>query len=138
MSLRERTAPYYPVGWQFSQLIIAMFVGPPDAQHRESPMMRTLVLGAATFALSAASASADGYGHRHHYGYHYGYGPPVFEQSGNAYYGYPAPSYIHSPWPIYAAVPIYAAPVVSVPASGYAPGYGRGYWGGYGYGYGWR
>jgi|ERR1700756_4209266 hypothetical protein len=97
--------------------------------------MKALVLGAAALALSAASASANGY--RHHYGYHYGYGPPVFERSGNAYYGYPAPSYIHSPWPIYAAVPIHAAPVVLAPTYGYGPGYwGRGYGGGYGYG--WR
>lgn len=56
-----------------------------------------------------------------------------------AYYGYPAPSYIHTPWPIYAAVSIHAAPVVSASPSGYAPGYwGLGYWGGYGYGYGRR
>jgi hypothetical protein len=43
--------------------------------------------------------SADGYGYRHHYGYHYGYAVPVFEKNGNAYYGFPAPSYIHTPWP---------------------------------------
>lgn len=91
-------------------------------------MMRVLVLGAVV--LSGASASADGYSYRHHYGYHYGYAAPVFESNGNAYYGYPAPSYIHTPWPIYAAAPIhYVAPVVLTPA------YGRGpYWGGdYGY-----
>jgi hypothetical protein len=76
--------------------------------------------------------SADGYGYRHHYGYHYGYAVPVFEKNGNAYYGFPAPSYIHTPWPIYAAVPIRPAPIVSAPPYGYGPGY----WGGYGYG--WR
>jgi hypothetical protein len=65
-------------------------------------MMRSLVLGAAALALSAASASADGYSHvyRHHYGYHYGYATPVFESNGNAYYGFPPPSYIHAGWPI--------------------------------------
>jgi len=78
--------------------------------------------------------SADGYGYRHHYGYHYGYAVPVFEKNGNAYYGFPAPSYIHTPWPIYAAVPIRPAPIVSANGPGY---WGRpGYWGGYGYG--WR
>jgi len=81
--------------------------------------------------------SADGNGYRHHYGYH-GYAVPVFESNGNAYYGFPAPSYIHTPWPIYAAVPIRPAPIVSAPPYGYGPGYwGQpGYWGGYGYG--WR
>jgi hypothetical protein len=54
------------------------------------------------------------HGYRHHYGHHYGYAVPVFESNGNAYYGFPAPSYIHAPWPIY--------------------GYGPGYWGGYRYG----
>jgi hypothetical protein len=68
----------------------------------------------AALAFSAASASSDGHGYRHHYGYHYGYEGPVFESNGNAYYGFPAPSYIHAPWPIY--------------------GYGPGYWGGYRYG----
>ena len=94
------------------------------------PMMRVLVLGAAAVALSAASASADGYsyGHRHHYGYPYGYATPVFEYTGNAYYGYPAPSYSRTSYPIYAAVPAYAAPRVY----GYAPGC----WGGCRYG--WR
>jgi len=78
--------------------------------------------------------SADGYGYRHHYGYHYGYAVPVFEKNGNAYYGFRAPSYIHTPWPIYAAVPIRPAPIVSANGPGY---WGRlGYWGGYGYG--WR
>ena len=58
----------------------------------------------------------------------------VFEKNGNAYYGFPAPSYIHTPWPIYAAVPIRPAPIVSANGPGY---WGRpGYWGGYGYG--WR
>jgi hypothetical protein len=97
-------------------------------------MMRALVLGAIALALSAASASAEGYryGHEHHKRYHYGYAVPVFDSEAAAYYGYPAPSYIHAPWPIYAAVPIHPAPVVSAPAYGYPPGY----WGGYGYG--WR
>jgi hypothetical protein len=45
------------------------------------------------------------HGYRHHYGHHYGYAGPVFESNGNAYYGFPAPSYIHTPWPIYAAPP---------------------------------
>src|SRR6516225_5424768 len=80
----------------------------------------------------------DEHGYRHHYGYHYGYAVPVFEKNGNAYYGFPAPSYIHTPWPIYAAVPIRPAPIVSAPPFGYGPGYWgrRDYWGGYGYG--WR
>jgi hypothetical protein len=92
-------------------------------------MMRGIVLGATSLALSAVSASADGYEHvyRHHYGYHYGYATPVFEYTGNAYYGFPPPSYIYTPYPIYAAVPI--GPVVSAPSYGYRPGY----WGGYGY-----
>jgi hypothetical protein len=47
------------------------------------------------------------HGYRHHYGHYYGYAVPVFEYSGNAYYGFPAPSYIHTPWPIYAAEPIH-------------------------------
>jgi hypothetical protein len=97
-------------------------------------MMKAIVLGATALALSVVSASADGYEHvyRHHYGYYYGYATPVFEYTGNAYYGLPPPSYIHTPWPIYAAVPIRPTPVVSAPPSGYGPGY-RG-----GYGYGWR
>jgi len=70
--------------------------------------------------------------YRCHYGYHYGYAVPVFEKNGNAYYGFPAPSYIHTPWPIYVAVPIPPAPIVST----LPYGYGLGYWGGYGYG--WR
>jgi hypothetical protein len=97
---------------------------------RENSIMKALVLGAAALALSVANASADGY--RHGYRYHYGYATPVFEYSGNAYYGFSAPSYIHTSWPIYAAVPVRAAPVVSAPSYGY----GSGYWGGYGYG--WR
>jgi hypothetical protein len=97
-------------------------------------MMRTLVLGTAALALSAAGASADGYryGHVHHYGHHYGYVSPVFEYTGNAYYGYPAPSYSMTPAPIYVPAP-------SVPRTyAYAPEYWRrtGYWGGSGYG--WR
>jgi hypothetical protein len=76
---------------------------------RNNAMMRALVLGAAALALSAAGASANGYHHRHHYGYHYGYAGPVFDYTGNAYYGFPPHSYQHTPWPI---------------------------WGGYGYG--WR
>ena len=76
-------------------------------------MMRILVLAATALAISAASASANGY--RHHYGY--GYATPVFEYEAGAYYGYLAPSYIHTPWPIYAAVPIHVAPVVSAPAT---------------------
>jgi hypothetical protein len=76
--------------------------------------MDKLVLGLAALALSAATASADGYGYRHHYGYHYGYAGPVFDYTGNAYYGFPPHAYQHTPWPIW----------------------GRGYWGGYGYG--WR
>jgi hypothetical protein len=96
--------------------------------------MRVLILAATALVISAASASANGY--RHHYGY--GYATPVFEYEGGVL-GYPAPSYIHTPWPIYAAVSIHAAPVVSASPSGYAPGYwGLGYWGGYGYGYGRR
>jgi len=76
----------------------------------------------------------DEHGYRHHYGYHYGYAVPVFEKNGNAYYGFRAPSYIHTPWPIYAAVPIRPAPIVSANGPGY---WGRlGYWGGNGYG--WR
>ena len=65
-------------------------------------MVRRIVLGATAMTLFAASASADGYSHvhRHHYGYHYGYATPVFDYSGNAYYGFPPPSYIHTPWPI--------------------------------------
>jgi hypothetical protein len=55
--------------------------------------MRVLVLAATALAISAASASANGY--RHHYGY--GYATPVFEYEAGAYYGYPAPSYIHTP-----------------------------------------
>jgi hypothetical protein len=98
---------------------------------RKKAMTRTLIAGAGALVLSAATASADGFGYRHNYGYHYGYATPVFEYSGNAYYGYPAPSYIHTPWSIYAAVPIPAAPVVSAPAYGYGPGY----WGGYRYGW---
>jgi hypothetical protein len=96
-------------------------------------MMRAIVLGTAALAVSAASASADGYRYGHRYGYHYGYAVPVFEYTAGAYYGYPAPSYTRTPWPIYAAVPIRAAPVVSAPADGYGPGYwGRtGYWGGW-------
>ena len=96
----------------------------------ENSIMKALVLGAAALALSVPNASADGY--RHGYGYHYGYATPVFEYSGNAYYGFPAHAYQHTPWPIYAAVPIHVAPIVSAPAYGY----GAGYWGGYGYG--WR
>jgi hypothetical protein len=80
-------------------------------------MMRVLVLGVAALALSAASASADGY-YQHHYGYPYGHATPVFEYTGNAYYGYPAPSYSRTSYPIYAAVPAYAAPK----AYDYAPG----------------
>jgi hypothetical protein len=100
--------------------------------------MRSLiatVLSVATL-LSASSIAQGAY--RHHYGYHYGYAVPVFESNGNAYYGFPTPSYIHTPWPIHAAVPIRPAPIVSAPRYGYGPGYwGRpGYWGGYGYG--WR
>jgi hypothetical protein len=94
-------------------------------------MMRPFVLGATALAISVTSASADGYGYRHH-GRYYASAVPVFEYTGNAYYGFPAPSYIHSPWPIYAAVPIRVAPLVSPPASDY----GAGYWGGYRYG--WR
>jgi hypothetical protein len=71
--------------------------------------MRGIVLGAAALAFSAASVSADGYSHvyRHHYGYHYGYATPVFDYTGNAYYGFPPPSYIHASWPIHVAVPIH-------------------------------
>jgi len=54
----------------------------------ENSIMKALVLGAAALALSVPNASADGY--RHGYGYHYGYATPVFEYSGNAYYGFPA------------------------------------------------
>ena len=100
-------------------------------------MMRALVLGAMALAVSAAGALANGHGYRHHYGY--GYAGPVFEYTGNAYDGYPGPSYSRTSYPIYAAVPAYAAPIVSTPAYGYGLGYwGRppGYWGGYGYG--WR
>lgn len=76
-------------------------------------MMRSVVLAAAAFALSAASASADGYEHvyRHHYGYHYSYAGPVIDYTGNAYYGFPPHAYQHTPWPIWG-----------------------GYWAGYGYG----
>ena len=100
-------------------------------------MMSALVLGVAALAISAASASADGYSYRRHYGHHYGYAVPyagpVFEYTGNAYYGYPAPSYSRTPYPIYAAVPPYAAPIAyGYAAAGYAPGC----WGGCRYG--WR
>ncbi len=97
-------------------------------------MMKSIVLGAAALVLSAASASADGYSHvyRHHYGYYYGYAVPVFDSEAGAYYGFPAPSYIHTPWPIGVAVPIRPTPTVSPPSYGYRPGY----WAGYGYG--WR
>src|SRR5438046_2424228 len=99
-------------------------------------MMRALVLGTTALALSVASASADeysyGYQHhhryRHHYGYPYSYVTPVFEYTGNAYYGYPAPSYSRTSYPIYAAVPPFAGPRPY--------GYGAGCWGGCGYG--WR
>ena len=57
-------------------------------------MMRVLILAATALDISAASASANGY--RHHYGY--GYATPVFEYEAGAYYGYPAPSYIHTPY----------------------------------------
>src|SRR6516225_2535396 len=69
-------------------------------------MMRVLILAATALDISAASASANGY--RHHYGY--GYATPVFEYEAGAYYGYPAPSYIHTPWLIYAAVPTIQRP----------------------------
>jgi hypothetical protein len=111
-----------------------------DRHTRENAMIKALIFAAGALALSAISASADGYryGYGRHYGYHYGYASPVFEYEAGAYYGYPAPSYIHTPAPIYAAAPVYVAPVVSTPAYGYGSGSwgGSGYGGGYGYG--WR
>ena len=76
-------------------------------------MMRALVLGVAALALSVVNASADGYsrGYRHHYGYYYDYAGPVFDYTGNAYYGFPPHAYQHTPWPIW--------------GGGYWDGYGR-------------
>jgi ABC-type arginine transport system permease subunit len=108
----------------------------PDARRphttRENVMMRTLVLGVATLALSAGAASAQvaypGYGYAP-YGYGYsGYG-----------YGAAAPSstsvVIVPQAPAYAAPPVvsgyYGAPVVSQPIYDYAPDYGYGYTPGY-------
>jgi len=106
----------------------AVYVKYPDGlqRERESAMIKAFIFGTVALALSAANASADGY--RYGYGHHYGYAVPVFEYEAGAYYGFPAPSYTMNPWPIYAAVPIHAAPR----PYDYAPGY----WGGYGYG--WR
>ena len=118
------------------ELIIAMFVRPPDAQHRESPMMRTLVLGAATFALSAGAASAqalypsDGYGP---YGYGYIAPAPLYDYAGPASatpngYGpliYTPRLYIPTPaFPAPPAEPGYytaQSVVVSQPLYDYAP-----------------
>ena len=118
------------------ELIIAMFVGPPDAQHRESPMMRTLVLGAATFALSAGAASAqalypsDGYGP---YGYGYIAPAPLYDYAGKTSAtpnGYGPPIFtprLYIPTPAFPAPPAepgyYTAQsvVVSQPLYDYAP-----------------
>ena len=91
----------------------------------ENAMIRALILAAAALAVSAASASADGYGWHHYRHHHYGYGyaVPVFDSEAAAYYGFPAPSYIRTPWPIGVAVPIRPTPAVSAPAYGYGPGY---------------
>jgi hypothetical protein len=80
---------------------------------RKKAMTRALIVGAAAVALLGTSASADGYRYRHHYGYHYGYAGPVFDYTGNAYYGFPPHAYQHTPWPIY--------------GGGYGDSYGRGW-----------
>ena len=94
----------------------------------ENAMIRALILAAAALAVSAASASADGYGWRHyrhhHYGYGYGYAVPVFDSEAAAYYGFPAPSYTRTPWPIGVAVPIRPTPAIWRPHMVMGPGIG--------------
>ena len=82
----------------FIELMIAMLVKPPDAKRphstRENAMMRALVLGAASLALSAGAASAQ----------------TVYPGYGYAPYGYPATA------PLYDyAGPASSAPIPTAP-----------------------
>ena len=111
-------------------------------------MIKALVLGTATLALSAGVASAQavypGYGYAP-YGYGYGYDSgyaataPLYDYAAPAYgYGAVAPGTAGTTVIIVTpGAPAYSAPPVEAGYYNYAPGYGGGYYGRAGY-WGWR
>ena len=123
-------------------------IGKAQARRGRLVMIKALVLGTATLALSAGVASAQaiypGSGYAP-YGYGYGYDSgyaataPLYDYAAPAYgYGAVAPGTAGTTVIIVTpGAPAYSAPPVGAGYYNYAPGYGGGYYGRAGY-WGWR
>jgi len=98
-------------------------------------MIKALVLGTATLALSAGVASAQAV----YPGYGYAATAPLYDYAAPAYgYGAVAPGTAGTTVIIVTpGAPAYSAPPVGAGYYNYAPGYGGGYYGRAGY-WGWR
>src|SRR6516165_12574007 len=129
----------------FIELMIAMLVKPPDAKRphstRENAMMRALVLGAASLAISAGAASAQAvYPSKGYAPYGYTVLAPLYDYAGPASSAaVPATPHGYGPLiyapQLFAPTPAFPAPpaepgyytaqsaVVSQPLYDYAPGY---------------
>jgi hypothetical protein len=125
-------------------------IGKAQARRGRLVMIKALVLGTASLALSAGVASAQtvypGYGYApygYSYGYDSGYGyaatAPLYDYAAPAYgYGAVAPGTAGTTVIIVTpGAPAYSAPPVGAGYYNYAPGYGGGYYGRAGY-WGWR